>query len=117
MTNTRLTDPEILEWRYPVILEAFGIRENSGGAGLNKGGDGVIRRLRFEEDMTAAILSGSRINPPFGLAGGENGAPGVTKIIRKSGDEKILGPTDQAEMNVGDVIVIETPGGGGFGKK
>jgi 5-oxoprolinase (ATP-hydrolysing) len=117
MTNTRLTDPEVLEWRYPVILEAFGVRENSGGAGRHRGGDGVVRRLRFEEEMTAAILSGSRINPPFGLTGGDAASPGRTTIIRKSGEEQILGPTDQAEMNVGDVIIIETPGGGGFGEK
>jgi len=116
MTNTRLTDPEILEWRYPVILEAFGLRENSGGVGRHRGGDGVIRRLRFEEDMTAAILSGSRINPPFGLAGGESGAPGKTTVVRQDGSEEILGPTDQAEMKSGDVIVIETPGGGGYGE-
>ncbi len=110
MTNTRLTDPEVLEWRYPVILEAFGIRENSGGEGLFHGGDGVIRRLRFEEDMMAAILSGSRINPPFGLAGGASGLPGKTMVIHQDGSA-------QAEMIAGDVIVIETPGGGGFGRK
>ena len=117
MTNTRLTDPEVLEWRYPVILEAFGIRENSGGTGRQRGGDGVIRRVRFEENMTAAILSGSRINPPFGLAGGDPGSLGRTSIIRKSGEKIDMGPTDQAEMAPGDVIVIETPGGGGFGRK
>ena len=117
MTNTRLTDPEVLEWRYPVILEAFGIRENSGGEGLFHGGDGVIRRLRFEEDMMAAILSGSRINPPFGLAGGASGLPGKTMVIHQDGSALELGPTDQAEMIAGDVIVIETPGGGGFGRK
>ena len=116
MTNTRLTDPEVLEWRYPVILEAFGIRENSGGEGQFRGGDGVTRRLRFEEDMMAAILSGSRKNPPFGLAGGGSGAPGKTTVIRQDNSELELGPTDQAKMKAGDVIVIETPGGGGFGK-
>jgi len=116
MTNTRLTDPEVLEWRYPVILEAFGIRENSGGEGQFRGGDGVTRRLRFEEDMMAAILSGSRKNPPFGLAGGGSGAPGKTTVIRQDDSELELGPTDQAKMKAGDVIVIETPGGGGFGK-
>ncbi len=116
MTNTRLTDPEVLEWRYPVILEAFGLRENSGGVGLHRGGDGVVRRLRFEEDLIAAILSGSRINPPFGLAGGASGQPGKTTVIRDDGSAIELGPTDQAEMKAGDVIVIETPGGGGFGE-
>jgi 5-oxoprolinase (ATP-hydrolysing) len=116
MTNTRLTDPEVLEWRYPVILEAFQIRKNSGGNGNKRGGDGVIRRLRFEEKMTAAILSGSRINPPFGLAGGDNASLGITTFIDKSGKQLILTSTDQLEVGPGDVIVIETPGGGGFGK-
>ncbi|HJO86472.1 MAG TPA: hydantoinase B/oxoprolinase family protein, partial [Rhodospirillales bacterium] len=78
--------------------------------------DGVTRRLRFEEDMMAAILSGSRKNPPFGLAGGGSGAPGKTTVIRQDNSELELGPTDQAKMKAGDVIVIETPGGGGFGK-
>jgi 5-oxoprolinase (ATP-hydrolysing) len=116
MTNTRLTDPEVLEWRFPVILEAFSIRQNSGGLGMHQGGNGVVRRVRFEEAMTAAILSGSRINPPFGLSGGHSAQPGRTTVVRKSGEETELGPTDQAEMNPGDAIVIETPGGGGFGE-
>ena len=123
MTNTRLTDPEVLEWRFPVLLEEFRLRPGSGGSGKFQGGDGVVRRLRFEEDMTAAILSGSRLNPPVGLAGGGNGKPGETFILRKktakSSSRKLqkipLGPTDQATMNSGDVIVIKTPGGGGFG--
>ena len=117
MTNTRLTDPEILEWRYPVILEEFSIRKSSGGSGRNSGGDGVIRRIRFEEEMTAAILSGSRKFPPFGLFGGENALPGRTVVIRKSEEENVLNSSDQLVMKTGDVIVIETPGGGGFGKK
>ncbi len=117
MTNTRLTDPELLELRYPVILEAFGIRKNSGGKGKMRGGDGVFRRIRFEEKMTAAILSGSRKILPFGLSGGGAGLPGRTTIITKMGDEKILGSTDQSEMEPGDIILIETPGGGGFGKQ
>ena len=117
MTNTRLTDPEILEWRYPVILEEFSIRRSSGGDGRNRGGDGVIRRLRFEEKMTAAILSGSRKFAPFGLSGGESGLPGRTAILRGSKEEKVLNSTDQLEVKSGDVMIIETPGGGGFGKK
>ena len=117
MTNTRLTDPEVLEWRYPVILEEFSIRRYSGGNGRNRGGDGVTRRLRFEEKMTAAILSGSRKFAPFGLSGGENGLPGRTTVLRESNEEKVLNSTDQLEVKPGDVIIIETPGGGGFGKK
>jgi 5-oxoprolinase (ATP-hydrolysing) len=117
MTNTRLTDPEILEWRYPVILEEFSIRRSSGGNGRNRGGDGVIRRLRFEEKMTAAILSGSRKFAPFGLSGGESGLPGRTAVLRGSKEEKVLNSTDQLEVMPGDVIIIETPGGGGFGTR
>jgi 5-oxoprolinase (ATP-hydrolysing) len=117
MTNTRLTDPEILEWRYPVILEEFSIRRSSGGNGRNRGGDGVIRRLRFEEKMTAAILSGSRKFAPFGLSGGEGGLPGRTAVLRGSKEEKVLNSTDQLEVMPGDVIIIETPGGGGFSTK
>jgi 5-oxoprolinase (ATP-hydrolysing) len=117
MTNTRLTDPEILEWRYPVILEEFSIRKFSGGNGRSRGGDGVIRRLRFEEKMIAAILSGSRKYAPFGLSGGEKALTGRTTVVRKSKEIEILNSTDQLEMQPGDTIIIETPGGGGFGKK
>ena len=115
MTNTRLTDPEVLEWRYPVILEAFGIRLKSGGDGINSGGDGVYRRIRFEDQMIAAILSGSRKIPPFGLFGGKPGSVGKTTIIRKNGERKTLHSTDHSIMNPGDIILIETPGGGGYG--
>ncbi len=117
MTNTRLTDPEILEWRYPVVLEEFSIRKASGGNGRSRGGDGVTRRLRFEEKMIAAILSGSRKYAPFGLAGGEKALTGRTTVVRKSKEIKVLNSTDQLEMQPGDTIIIETPGGGGFGKK
>jgi 5-oxoprolinase (ATP-hydrolysing) len=117
MTNTRITDPEVLEWRYPVILEGFSIREQSGGDGLNSGGNGVIRILRFEEEMTAAILSGSRKVAPFGLSGGENGLAGQTTVVRSSKEKYLLNSTDQFEMKPGDRIIIKTPGGGGFGKK
>jgi 5-oxoprolinase (ATP-hydrolysing) len=117
MTNTRLTDPEILELRYPVILEEFSIRKFSGGNGKSRGGDGVTRRLRFEEKMIAAILSGSRKYAPFGLSGGEKALTGRTTVVKKSKEIKILNSTDQLEMQPGDTIIIETPGGGGFGKK
>ncbi|HEX9836676.1 MAG TPA: hydantoinase B/oxoprolinase family protein, partial [Alphaproteobacteria bacterium] len=116
MTNTRLTDPEVLEWRFPVILESFAIRRGSGGAGAHRGGDGVVRRVRFREKMTAAILSGHRRVPPYGLAGGEPGAVGRNRVERADGTVEPLGGTAKLEMNPGDVFVIETPGGGGYGR-
>jgi 5-oxoprolinase (ATP-hydrolysing) len=116
MTNTRLTDPEILEWRFPVLLENFAIRRGSGGAGKWRGGDGAVRRVRFLEPMTAAILSSHRRVPPHGLAGGEAGALGRNWIERADGRREPLGGTAVAAMAEGDVFVIETPGGGGYGK-
>ena len=114
MTNSRLTDPEILEWRFPVLLEEFAIRANSGGQGKYKGGDGVTRRIKFREPMTAAILSSSRIIPPFGLNGADSGATGHNYVIRKDGAIAELASTATVQMDVGDSFVIETPGGGGF---
>ena len=115
MTNSRLTDPEILEARYPVIVEQFGIRHGSGGAGAHKGGDGVIRRIRFREKMTAAILSTRRETAPFGLEGGGDGAKGTTTVIRANGTREALRGQDETEVGAGDAIEIQTPGGGGFG--
>jgi 5-oxoprolinase (ATP-hydrolysing) len=115
MTNTRLTDPEIREWRFPVLLESFAIRRGSGGAGKWKGGDGVVRRVRFREKMTAAILSGHRRIAPYGMAGGEPGMLGKNWVQRTDGTVVQLGGTDATEMSPGDVFVIETPGGGGYG--
>ena len=115
MTNTRLTDPEILEWRFPVILDSFSIRRGSGGAGAHKGGDGVIRRVRFREAMTAAILSGHRKVAPYGMAGGLPGALGRNRVERADGEMVELAGTDAIEVEAGDVFVIETPGGGGYG--
>ncbi|MDZ8187071.1 MAG: hydantoinase B/oxoprolinase family protein [Nostoc sp. ChiSLP02] len=115
MTNSRLTDPEVLETRYPVLLESFSIRDDSGGKGEYSGGNGVVRRIRFLEPMTANILSGHRQVPPFGLNGGEAGKVGRNWIRRQNGSEESLDSTGTVEMNVGDVFVIETPGGGGFG--
>jgi len=115
MTNSRLTDPEVLEWRFPVLLEEFRIRRGSGGKGRHRGGDGVVRRVRFLEAMTAAILSGHRVIPPYGMAGGANAALGRNSVERKDGSVVTLGGTDKAEMRPGDVFVIETPGGGGYG--
>lgn len=116
MTNSRLTDPEVLEWRYPVLLHEFSIRANSGGAGKYKGGDGVVRRMCFLESMTASILSGHRRVPPFGLHGGEPGATGCNRVERTNGTSETLGGLAEVRMNAGDTFVIETPGGGGYGK-
>ena len=115
MTNSRLTDPEVLEWRFPVRLESFEIRAGSGGRGRRRGGHGAVRRVRFLEPMTAAILSGHRLVRPHGMAGGEPGAAGNNYVLRRDGSRTELGPFDQTEMAAGDVFVIETPGGGGFG--
>ena len=115
MSNARLTDPEVLEWRFPILLESFAIRKGSGGRGRHHGGDGTIRRLRFLEAMTASILSNSRKRPPFGLEGGEPGSPGRNRVERADGRVEEFGATARTEMNPGDVFVIETPGGGGFG--
>jgi len=115
MTNTRLTDPEVLEWRFPVRLESFAIRRGSGGKGRHRGGDGVIRRVRFLEAMTAAILSGHRRVPPYGLKGGAPGAVGRNWVERTDGTREEFGGTHAVAMNPGDVFVIETPGGGGYG--
>jgi 5-oxoprolinase (ATP-hydrolysing) len=115
MTNSRLTDPEVLEWRFPVRLDEFVIRRGSGGAGEHHGGDGVIRSVRFLKPMTAGILSNHRRIAPFGLSGGQPGALGRNWIERADGTHLELSGTAQAEMSVDDVFVIETPGGGGFG--
>ncbi|MEC7490823.1 MAG: hydantoinase B/oxoprolinase family protein [Pseudomonadota bacterium] len=115
MTNTRLTDPEILEWRFPVILESFSIRRGSGGKGTFDGGDGVIRRVRFREQMTASMLSGHRVIPPYGMAGGGEGMLGRNYVERSDGTLTEQGGTDSTEVFDGDVYVVETPGGGGYG--
>ncbi len=115
MTNSRLTDPEVLEWRFPVLVESFAIRRGSGGKGRHRGGDGVVRRIRFNEAMSAAILSCHRRIAPFGMAGGGPGQCGRNYVVRADGSQQDLGATDSTLMNPGDVFVIETPGGGGFG--
>lgn len=115
MTNSRLTDPEVLESRFPVLVEAFCLRPNSGGAGRYRGGNGVIRRLRFRETMTASLLSSHRHVPPFGLAGGQPGQPGQNWIERRHGGIEILGSRAQVVLQAGDALVLATPGGGGFG--
>jgi 5-oxoprolinase (ATP-hydrolysing) len=115
MTNSRLTDPEVLEWRFPVMVESFTIRRGSGGRGRHKGGDGTIRRLRFNEAMTCAILANRRRVAPFGLAGGAPGALGRNWVERTDGSREEKGATARWEVNPGDVFVIESPGAGGYG--
>jgi 5-oxoprolinase (ATP-hydrolysing) len=116
MTNTRITDPEILELRYPVRVENFAIRQNSGGAGACQGGNGVTRKIRFLEQMTATIVASRRIFPPFGLHGGAPGDVGRQWVERADGSTEILLGSAQAALEPGDAFVIETPGGGGFGQ-
>ena len=115
MTNSRLTDPEILEFRFPVRLESYAIRAGSGGAGRWHGGNGGVRAIRFLEPMTAAILSNNRVHAPFGMAGGLPGAKGRNLVLRADGAVEELGHIGKAEMGPGDMFVIETPGGGGYG--
>jgi 5-oxoprolinase (ATP-hydrolysing) len=115
MTNSRLTDPEVLEWRFPVLLQSFHLREHSGGAGRWRGGDGVVRRVMFREAMTASLLSNRRRVPPFGIDGGASGAPGNGWVERADGTIVPIGATAEVQMAAGDVFVIETPGGGGYG--
>jgi 5-oxoprolinase (ATP-hydrolysing) len=115
MTNSRLTDPEVLESRYPVLLREFAFRPGSGGTGRQRGGYGLIRRIEFLEPMTVSILSGNRRVPPFGVAGGTPGKVGRNSLVRRDGREEDLGGNATTDVDPGDVIVIETPGGGGFG--
>lgn len=117
MTNSRLTDPEVLEFRYPVLLRRFMIRAHSGGSGAFNGGDGVIREIEFREDMDAGILSTRRVTLPFGIAGGEAGQPGRNAIRRANGAVEELGGCAMFHVSPGDAFVVETPGGGGYGTK
>jgi len=115
MTNSRLTDPEVLEWRFPVRLEEFAIRRGSGGTGRHRGGDGTLRRVRFLEPMTAVMLANHRRIAPFGAAGGHAGALGANWVERADGTREDYGATCQVEMREGDLFAIQTPGGGGYG--
>lgn len=115
MTNSRLTDPEVLEFRFPVRLESYEIRDGSGGAGRWHGGNGGVRRVRFLEDMTASILSNGRVHGAFGMAGGQPGTVGINRVVRSDGRTEELAHIGQAEMKPGDIFEIHTPGGGGYG--
>jgi 5-oxoprolinase (ATP-hydrolysing) len=116
MTNTRLTDPEILERRYPVRVREFSIRHGSGGDGANRGGDGTVRRLEFLRPLTLSLLTGRRgPHPPYGMSGGQPGALGENKLIRADGTVTQLPGIVQLDVTPGDTLIIETPGGGGFG--
>jgi 5-oxoprolinase (ATP-hydrolysing) len=116
MTNSRLTDPEVLETRFPVLVEEFAVRRGSGGDGAHHGGDGAIRRIRFRAPMMAAMLANRRTTTPFGLNGGGDGKAGANWIERVDGSVMSLGATGKASVVAGDVFVIETPGGGGYGE-
>jgi 5-oxoprolinase (ATP-hydrolysing) len=115
MTNSRMTDPEVLEFRFPVRLESYAIRQGSGGAGQFSGGNGGVRRVKFLQRMTASILSNGRVHPAFGMAGGSAGQPGINRVVRADGSVEELAHIGQTEMQPGDVFEIHTPGGGGFG--
>ncbi len=111
MTNSRLTDPEVLEFRFPVRLESYEIRQGSGGAGHWQGGNGGVRRVRFLEPMTASILSNGRLHGAFGMAGGQPGQVGINRVVRSNGTVEELGHIGQAEMKPGDVFEIQHAGG------
>jgi len=115
MTNTRMTDPEVLETRFPVRLDEFSIRTGSGGGGEFQGGDGIIRRLRFLEPTTVTVLSSHRKVSPHGAKGGGSGQVGENSILRADGEKEVLDGNDEAEMMFNDVFVLKSPGGGGFG--
>ncbi|MBL1241112.1 MAG: hydantoinase B/oxoprolinase family protein, partial [OCS116 cluster bacterium] len=117
MTNSRLTDPEILEFRYPVMLESYEIMRGSGGIGKFNGGDGTLRKIKFLQKMQVALLTGHRRIPPFGLEGGGNGQCGQNSIIRKTGTIEPLKHCDQTQADIDEILIIKTPSGGGFGKK
>ena len=117
MTNSRLTDAEVLEWRLPVRVESFAIRHHSGGRGRWRGGDGVERRLRFLEPMRVSLLSNNRRQGPFGLLGGAPGQAGENLLIRGDGREERLAASAEVEVIAGDQLVIRTPGGGAYGEE
>ncbi|MCG8308646.1 MAG: hydantoinase B/oxoprolinase family protein [Cytophagales bacterium] len=116
MTNTKITDPEVMEFRYPVVIESIGIRHDSGGRGVWSGGNGIVRQIRFKEDVTLTMLSQHRSERPYGMNGGEAGLPGKQVLIRPDGSQQVLKGSETIEVKKGDAIRVETPGGGGYGK-
>jgi len=116
MTNTRLTDPEILEFRYPVVLEDFHIRKGSGGRGQWNAGDGIRRTIRFLQKMECTLLTGHRVVPPFGLAGGQNGQVGQNAVRRLDGSVELLKGCDATVIDADEALIIQTPTAGGYGK-
>jgi 5-oxoprolinase (ATP-hydrolysing) len=116
MTNTAITDVEVLEFGYPVRVERFGIRRGSGGSGRRRGGDGVVRELRFLEPLSLSVLGQHRVEAPYGLEGGAAGATGRVRLVRANGAEEVLDPVDEREVEPGDRLILETPGGGGWGE-
>jgi 5-oxoprolinase (ATP-hydrolysing) len=115
MTNTGATDPEVLEHRFPVRLERFAVRRGSGGCGRNRGGDGAIRELQFLRPVELAVVGQHRSSGPYGMEGGEDGSPGSQRVLRVSGDTVELGWAGRCKVAAGDRLVLETPGGGGWG--
>jgi 5-oxoprolinase (ATP-hydrolysing) len=115
MTNTRITDPEVLEHRFPVRVERFGVRRGSGGAGRWRGGDGAVRELEFLEPVSLSVLTQHRAAGPYGVDGGEPGAPGRQRVLRATGETLELASVDGCEVGPGDRLLLETPGGGGWG--
>ena len=116
MTNTRITDAEVLEARYPVRLERFSLRANSGGAGIHPGGDGLVRAYRFLSEVTLSLLTERREVAPWGLKGGSPGLPGRNTLVRSDATREILGAKCSLEVAAGECLVVETPGGGGWGR-
>jgi 5-oxoprolinase (ATP-hydrolysing) len=116
MTNTRITDPEVMEARYPVRLERFAFRRGSGGAGRWRGGDGLVRVYRFLAPLTVSLLTQRRDTRPYGMCGGEPGKAGRNRLRRAQGDEEVVPGRATLQVEVGDLLIVETPGGGGFGK-
>ena len=116
MTNTAITDPEILEWRFPVRLEQIAVRKNSGGNGEFRGGNGIVRELVFTEPVSLSLLTQNRKQGPYGMSGGQAGSPGEQHLTKRNGETIQLNPTAQESLEAGDRLILKTPGGGGFGK-
>ncbi|MFK7827393.1 MAG: hydantoinase B/oxoprolinase family protein [Oligoflexales bacterium] len=117
MTNSRMTDPEVIESRFPVVVKEFAIRRGSGGTGKWRGGNGIVRKLEFLKSMQLNIISNNRLRRPFGLAGGEAGKSGKNYLLRKGIEKYPLSSVQSVQVESGDIVYVETPGGGGYGSK